>query len=88
MSVGGRLIEILPMRLPESGRDVVRLWVVDRPYSPGGIGDETCVYAEPAEIMPKLGEVVWWQSGRIYFDQDRRELKKVGFSFPAPGDRQ
>lgn len=86
MSVGGRLIEILPVRL-KSGRDVVRLWVVDRPYSPGGIGDETCVYAEPQESMPKLGDTIWWQSGQIMFDGDRQTLRKVGYSFAAPGSR-
>ena len=81
MSVGGRIIEIQPMRLMESGSDVVRLWVVDRN------GDETCVYAEPQTRMPALGEEVWWQSRRIYFDGDRQHLEKVGYSFSAPGTR-
>ncbi len=86
MSVGGRLIEILPMRL-ESGREVVRLWVLDPPRRPGGAGDETCVYAEPQESMPRLGDNIWWQGGQIMFDGDRQTLRKVGFSFPPPGGR-
>ena len=39
--VGGSVIEVWPMRHPETGRDVIRLWCVDRN------GDECCVYAEP-----------------------------------------
>ncbi len=86
MSVGGRLIEILPMRA-EDGDEVVRLWVVDRPRSSCGVGDETCVYVEPQAAMPSLGEEVWWQCGKVYFDNDRRHLKKLGASFAAPGSR-
>lgn len=81
MSVGGRLIEILPMTL-DDGDSVIRLWVVDRQ------GDETCVYSEPQDVMPELGDDIWWQCGRIYFDRDRQHLKKVGYSFSAPGFRQ
>lgn len=81
MSVGGHIIEITDYRL-ETGRIVKRLWVVDRTY-----GDETCVYAEPADIMPQLGDEIWWQSGKIYFDKDHRYLTKVGYSFAAPGRR-
>lgn len=78
MSVGGRIIEIQPMHT-DSGKPVIRLWVVDRHDT------ETCVYAEPFERRdgPFLGDEVWWQSGRIYFDQDRRWLTKVGYSFAA-----
>lgn len=87
MSVGGRLIEILPMRLPESGREVLRLWVVDRPSGSPGFNDETCVYAQPQESLPAIGDEVWWQSGKIYFDRDRQHLVKVGYSFTAPGSQ-
>jgi hypothetical protein len=87
MSVGGRLIEILPMRL-EDGRDVLRLWVVDCPHGAPGFNDETCVYVEPQESLPAIGDQVWWQAGRIYFDGDRQHLVKVGYSFAAPGSRE
>ncbi len=80
MSVGGHLIEIMPIRLA-SGRDVVRLWVVDS-YSA-----EVCVYAEPQESMPALGDEIWWQSGRIMFERDRQTLVKVGYSFSAPASQ-
>lgn len=76
MSVGGRLIEILPVRL-DDGTEAVRLWAVDRN------GDETCVHAEPQATMPKLGDEVWWQAGRIMFDGDRQTLRKIGNSFAA-----
>lgn len=80
MSVGGRIIEIKPMTLRrDSGAicNVVRFWCVDRN------GDETCVYAAPAEILPGLGDEIWWQSGKIYFDHDRQHLNKIGNSFDA-----
>ncbi len=86
MSVGGRLIEIQPMTvLTDSGnrRHVVRLWAVDRE------GEETCVYVEPgAAEMPKLGDMVWWQAGKVYFEKDiglptgpTKHLAKIGGSF-------
>ncbi|WP_107351958.1 hypothetical protein [Methylobacterium sp. Leaf361] len=84
MSVGGRLIEILPMRLPDSGTDVLRLWVVAKNAGGPGVHDEICVYAEPQENLPKLGDEVWWQGRRIYFDGDRQHLVRIGYSFPAP----
>mgnify|MGYP000872330229 CR=1 FL=1 len=79
--VGGRLIEIRPMRL-ESGKDVVRLWCMDmRKGAP--TGDECAVYSETFEPEkgPKIGDNIWWQSGTIYYDGDRQTLRKVGFSF-------
>jgi len=88
MSGGGKLIEILRMRLPETGREVVRLWVVGTAYGSPGMNDETCVYAEPQDSMPAIGDTIWWGGGRwIKFDGDRQELVKVGYSFPAPGSR-
>jgi hypothetical protein len=85
--VGGRIIEIRPMRImagtyPGKLTDVVRLWVRNEP------DDECAVYAEPANCMPKLGDEIWWQAGRIFFDKDRRSLRKVGYSFdPRPHAR-
>lgn len=71
--VGGKIIEITRMRT-EGGKDVVRLWCVDK-------FDECAVYAEPFEVGPKIGDSIWWQSCIIYFDGDRQTLRKVGFSF-------
>lgn len=82
MSVGGSIIEIKPMKLLETGQDVIRLWVVDRN------GEETCVYAYPANHMPNLGDAIWWQAGKIYFDGDRKRLVKVGYSFRPQADDQ
>lgn len=78
MSVGGNIIEMLSMSIPHEGgvKQVVRLWCHDK-----RTGDETCVYGEPGGAMPKLGEEIWWQAGRIYFDGDRRSLRKIGCSF-------
>ncbi len=88
MSGGGKLIEILPMRL-ESGRDVLRLWVIDARHCSPGFGAETCLYAEPQESLPALGDTIWWGGERwIMFDNDRQQMTKVGYSFAAPGSRQ
>lgn len=81
MSVGGRVVEIGPHVLRDADnsgyhRNVIRLWIVDG-------ADETIVYAEPNVEMPRLGENVWWQSGKIMFDQDRQHLVKVGYSHSA-----
>jgi hypothetical protein len=86
MSVGGRIIEMRPMRIfagsyPDAReQDVVRIAVIDRE-------DELCVYAAPADVMPKLGDEIWWQADKIYFDNDRRTLRKVAYSFSAPWSR-
>ena len=88
--VGGTLIEIRPMRVlagPTPGRevDVVQLWCVGDRHEPY---DECAVFAEPAEIMPKVGDQIWWQCGKVYFDRDQHTLRKVGYSFePRPAAR-
>ena len=80
MSVGGRLIEMRPYTLrdrdnPAFSRDVLRLWVVDRS------GDETIVYADPsADVLPVIGDDIWWQAGKIYFNQDKNSLVKIAYS--------
>jgi hypothetical protein len=78
MSVGGHIIDMTPYRLRD-GTDTIRIWVCDPTY-----GDETIVFAEPfaPDDGPKLGEVVWWQAGRIFFDGDKRHLRKIGSSSP------
>lgn len=79
MSGGGKIIEKRPMTL-QDGKDVIRYHVMDE-YRPGWF-DETCVYADPADEEPKLGEAIWWQSGAIYFGpHDSKRLTKVGYSF-------
>lgn len=70
MSVGGWIIESRPL---ENG--LVLLWVVDNH------GTETAVKVKPGLVMPGLGTEIWWQSGWVYFDRDRRKLEKVGYSF-------
>lgn len=84
MSVGGRLLEITHERLRD-GSDVLRLWVVATDAGGPGVHDEICVLAQPQDALPKLGEEVWWQGRKIYFDGDRQHLNRVGYSFPAPG---
>jgi hypothetical protein len=73
--VGGTVIEALAMKT-RGGRDVVRLWCVDKM-------DECAVYADPEspDGLPSVGDRIWWQSGQIMFDGDKRTARKIGFSF-------
>lgn len=73
MSVGGRIIEIAQHSL--NGKTRTRLWVVDRN------GDESGVFVEDAPDMPKVGDEVWWQAGKVYFDGDSKHLIKISNSF-------
>jgi len=79
MSVGGNIIEIAPVTL-EGGLPAMRLRVMDPTY-----GDETHVHAAPwAEGQgPSMGEMVWWQSGKIYYNRDRNWVRKIGNSGDA-----
>lgn len=69
--VGGRIIQIT-----EKAPGVTQLWCIDTTYN-----DECAVDVETAAAMPLLGDEIWWQSGKVYWDGDRRELRKVGYSY-------
>lgn len=73
MSVGGRIVEIRTISATEAA-----IWVLDDDGK--GVTDETCVHVEIGTEMPPLGENIWWQSGLVYWDRDRRTLKKIGYS--------
>ncbi len=81
MSVGGTIIEKRPCAVTDHGK-AVQYWVVDRQ------GDETAVRAKPADIEPQVGDEIWWQSGRIYFDGDRQSLEKIANSFTPKTPRE
>lgn len=68
--VGGWIIDISPV-----SPGVSRLWCVD------SLGNELAVNVKDAPAMPLLGDEVWWQSGKVYWDNDRRELRKIGYSY-------
>lgn len=70
MMVGGWLIQI-----KETRPGVTQLWCADRN------GDELAVDVETASAMPLLGDEVWWQSGWVYWDRDRRKLRKISNSY-------
>ncbi len=71
--VGGRIISITP-----KGNGVTQLWCVE---SQGGSTDECAVDVRDAPAMPLIGDEIWWQSGKVYWDRDRRTLEKVGYSY-------
>ena len=71
--VGGRIIDITEIR-----PGVTRLWCVE---GINGSTDECAVNVKTAPAMPLLGDEIWWQSGKVYWDRDRRELEKVGYSY-------
>ena len=68
--VGGWIIQIA-----DTAPGVTELWCVDRD------GAETAVRVRTEPAMPLLGDEVWWQSGKVYWDNDRRVLAKVGNSY-------
>ena len=91
--IGGTVIEAAVVRQPETGREVLRLWCVDKRN-----GDEGAVYTKPyygsdigLPIVPRVGDEIWWQGDTIYWsDPDRtwtdHPLPKIGYSFnPARG---
>lgn len=69
--VGGNVLQI-----DSAGPAEVKLWVCNPKEGEG------CVHVDPASgaRLPRLGEEVWWQAGRVYFDGDRVSLRKVGYS--------
>lgn len=79
MSVGGNIIEMEPVTL-ESGDKAIRLRVMDPTYQ-----DETYVHAQPwpEGLGPAMGEMVWWQGGKIYFNRDQCWVRKLGNSSDA-----
>lgn len=66
--VGGKIIEI------KNEGMVSRLWCMDG-------NDECAVMVQNAQVMPVVGDAVWWQSGKVYWNNDRSILEKVGYSF-------
>ena len=73
MSVGGRIVEIRNVSATEAA-----IWVLDTDGV--HVGDETCIHVEIAQDMPVLGDNIWWQSGLVYWDNDRRTMNKIGYS--------
>jgi hypothetical protein len=88
MAVGGAVIEVLEMTLRAEGDHpmkpvrVNRLWCVDRKTH-----NEICVFSHwyPPGSGPKVGESIWWQNGWIFYDRDRKKIKKVGVSYRPKG---
>jgi hypothetical protein len=82
---GGKLLEAARMTVFGEVGDVVRLWVVcTYDKGPAELAPEHCVYVRPSDRLPTPGEHVWWCKGVVYFGDSNEQLKKVGWSFPAP----
>jgi len=69
-------MRIVAGEYPGQPTDVIRLWCVDK-------FDECAVYAEAYEPGhgPVVGTRIWWNSGKIFFEGDRRNVRKIGYSF-------
>lgn len=71
--VGGTLIEVSEI---EPG--VTRLWCI-------GTGceqwDELAVNVATELKMPAPGDQIWWQGRIVFWDQDRRRLRRIGYSY-------
>ena len=86
--MGGAIIEVKEAIIrangehPRSPLRVNRLWCVDRRTH-----EETCVFSEwyPFGKGPKVGESIWWSGGWIFYDGDRKKVKKVGISYQPKG---
>lgn len=83
MTVGGRIIEIKRVTQrdadnPDFSRDAIQIWVVDLH------GDETIVFAKPQDALPNIGDDIWWQARKIFFDGDKKFLWKLGYSTGTP----
>ena len=73
--VGGTVFRVEPGQ-----RGAARLLVRDATY-----GDRCTVEANDAgHGLPIVSDSVWWQSGKIYFDHDKKHAEKVGNSFALP----
>ena len=79
--IGGKVIEVRRTET-ENGTPVNRLWCVSISAEQGRF-DEVAVYAEPYALGggPSIGDMIWWQGQRIYFDADWRHVRKIGYSF-------
>ena len=83
--VGGKLVAIQFKTLkdeddPNYKKEVYQLTVRDTHH----INDYCHVYTEPYDLRttgPKFGEVIWWQSGKIFYNNDVDFLPKIGYSF-------
>lgn len=69
--MGGWIIEIVPSDIEGE----TQITCVDRH------GDECAVLVETAPAMPLVGDEIWWQSQTVYWDRDRRRLRKILNSF-------
>lgn len=85
--VGGKVIEVAPMRVfageyPGKLQNVLRIWCVDNTYS----NDELAIYVEDMRDVPAPGDDVWWQGRTAYWSGKSRSfvdrpMKRVGYSF-------
>lgn len=86
--MGGSIIEVRETVIraygehPRKAVRVNRLWCVDR-----NTWEEACVFTPwyPPGEGPKVGDSIWWQSGLIFYDRDRKTVKKVGVSYRPKG---
>lgn len=69
--VGGWIIEIVPGNTPGE----TQITCVDRD------ANECAIVVETEPAMPLVGDEVWWQAKKVYWDKDRRTLRKIGNSW-------
>jgi hypothetical protein len=74
--VGGQIIQI-----KEVNPGIFELWCVDG-Y------DECAVRVKNPERLPKLGSGIWWQSGKVYCENDTLVLNKFSNSYTPSKERE
>jgi len=57
---------------------VMQLWCIE---AQNQSIDECAVDVLIEKDMPMIGDEIWWQSGKVYWDKDRKSLTKVGNSY-------
>ena len=73
MMVGGKILSKAKLSL-----EVMQLWCIE---AQNGSTDECAVDVLIETDMPMIGDEIWWQAGKVYWDKDRKHLTKVGNSY-------
>ena len=88
MSVGGEVVRLEETYFFEMKQHLVQVVVQDTTYQ----GTFTSVLTRPAIHLPEFGDIIWWQSGTIYWSRHGsftdKKLPKISNSSTYEGMRK